>query len=112
MSEIVNVGIQQGGVENALPVAMRASTMEKMRLVLAPEEAVDLLAAYTRVEKDASNAAEISEKYPILGREAIYLRRTWTLLKQRSLNMSVEKAMLTVSMIESIMADPQKSGGT
>lgn len=109
MSEIVNVGIQQGGVENALPVAMRASTMEKMRLVLAPEEAVDLLAAYTRVEKDASNAAEISEKYPILGREAIYLRKDLDSAETEKLNHVGGKAMLTVSMIESIMADPQKA---
>ncbi len=30
MSRIVNTGIQQGGVENAVPVAIRASEMNKL----------------------------------------------------------------------------------
>ncbi len=32
MSRIVNVGIQQGGVENAVPLALRQSTMERLTL--------------------------------------------------------------------------------
>ena len=34
MSNIVNVGIQQGGVENAVPKVIKLSEMEKLKLIL------------------------------------------------------------------------------
>ena len=34
LSRIVNVGIQQGGVENAVPVAIRQNRMEEVTLLL------------------------------------------------------------------------------
>ncbi len=109
MSEIVNVGIQQGGVENALPVAMRASTIEKMQLVLVPEEKDELLAAYTRVEKGDANATTISEKFPAFANEDIYVLNDLDAADISKLNAISGKALLTVSMIESIMSDPQKA---
>jgi ATP-binding cassette subfamily B multidrug efflux pump len=37
LSDVVNVGIQQGGVENAVPVAVRASTMDKLTIFMSAE---------------------------------------------------------------------------
>ncbi len=34
MSDIVNVGIQQGGIENAVPIAVRESTIQKLVILL------------------------------------------------------------------------------
>ena len=38
-SDIVDVGIQSGGIETAAPEAVRASTLEHMKLFLTDEEA-------------------------------------------------------------------------
>ena len=38
LSRIVNIGIQQGGVDTSLPEAMRVSTYERTQLFLSPEE--------------------------------------------------------------------------
>jgi len=37
-SNIVNVGIQQGGIENAVPKAIRKSQLEKLTLFLNDED--------------------------------------------------------------------------
>jgi len=47
MSRIVNIGIQQGGVESALPEAVRALTWDRLSLFLTEEELADALAHYT-----------------------------------------------------------------
>jgi ABC-type multidrug transport system fused ATPase/permease subunit len=47
LSRIVNVGIQQGGVENAVPEAIRQSEMEKLVLFMSAEERVAVLDSYT-----------------------------------------------------------------
>lgn len=46
-SAIVNVGIQQGGIESPVPIAMRQSTMESLLSVLDEEDAALLLSAYS-----------------------------------------------------------------
>ncbi|MGD8814106.1 MAG: hypothetical protein PVI78_06475, partial [Anaerolineales bacterium] len=56
LSKIVNVGIQQGGVENAVPEAIRQSQMEKLLLLISDDEADQILAMYTLVEPDSVNA--------------------------------------------------------
>ena len=50
MSRIVNVGIQQGGVERAVPQAMRASTAEHLALFLTPAEQEEVFIHYTLVD--------------------------------------------------------------
>lgn len=47
MSDIVDVGIQQGGIENLAPNEMREETMENLRLFLTDEESTTLINAYT-----------------------------------------------------------------
>jgi ATP-binding cassette subfamily B multidrug efflux pump len=38
LAKIINVGIQQGGIENAVPSAIRQSEMDKLVLFMSPEE--------------------------------------------------------------------------
>ncbi len=50
LSRIVNNGIQQSGVENAVPTAIRASQMDHLGLFLTGDERTRVLAAYTHVD--------------------------------------------------------------
>ena len=49
LSRIVNIGIQQGGVQTTVPEAMRTSTYEDMQLFLTTDEfdTVSLLSSYS-----------------------------------------------------------------
>ena len=47
MSDIVNTGIQQGGIDEALPEVMNASGVELLAVFMDAEEEADFRAAYT-----------------------------------------------------------------
>ena len=49
-SDIVDVGIQQGGIENAVPERMREETFNQISLFLSDEEREEALQAYTLAE--------------------------------------------------------------
>lgn len=46
-SDIINVGIQQGGIEDAVAEKLQNSTMEKLKLFMSTEEIEEVEAAYT-----------------------------------------------------------------
>ncbi len=107
MSRIVNNGIQQGGVENAVPEAMRASTYEHVKLFLSEDERVQVNAAYTRVEVGSAEAQELLKRYPILATEPVMVRKALTRAEIRALNAPLARAWLAVGAIERVMRDPQ-----
>ncbi len=74
MSSIVNVGIQQNGVADAVPEAMRAAELDKVLLLMTATDAETVDAAYDRLAKaDLSGDALAAalEKYPILETEDV-----------------------------------------
>ena len=85
-SKIVNVGIQQGGIENPAPEQIRQSEMEKL-LLLVPEESRDaVLKKYTlNTEKDP----------------AVYEQKRLSGKEQEDLNGILEKPIFLVYMLES-----------
>ncbi|MEW8995933.1 ABC transporter ATP-binding protein [Clostridium sp.] len=74
-SNIVNVGIQQGGVENVTPEAIRKSELEKLELFISEEDQIDIKSNYTLLDKDSLSNDEYNKyvkEYPALENEAIY----------------------------------------
>src|SRR4030043_315221 len=73
MSNIVNVGIQQGGVENAVPEAVRKSQMDKLVIFMDEESRSEVLESYTLKAMTSTDYKEYLEKYPQLRNEGIYV---------------------------------------
>lgn len=69
---IVNVGIQQGGIENAVPLAVRQSTMDMLVAVMDKDDAAAVLAAYT-LHDPTTASDELIDDYPALENEPIYV---------------------------------------
>ena len=109
LSRIVNVGIQQGGVENAVPVAIRQSQMEKLVIFVGAEDKTAVLGAYTLVDQDSPDYDSAVQDYPILKEEPIYVLNEVGGEEIDRLNPVMGKAILVVSTIEQIMADPSKA---
>ncbi len=109
MSKIVNVGIQQSGVDNALPAAIRDSEMYRVMLVLTPDERIDVMRDYTLVDKSSPDYAQDVKKYPILATEPIYVLNNLDQAEINRLNPVMGKALLVVSGIEQVQADPSKA---
>ncbi len=83
MARIVNVGIQQAGVERPLPEALRERTYDRLRLFLPPEETAWLESAYRRISPDAPEAIRYRGQFPLLEREPLYLLREDLSLEER-----------------------------
>ena len=64
MSDIVNVGLQQGGITYSAPKAIDAQSMQLIQLFMSKEDRAAVQGAYTRLED--SNLAEFQETYPNL----------------------------------------------
>ncbi len=106
LSRIVNVGIQQGGVENAVPVAIRQSEMERLLLFVTDGDRADILKNYTLIEQDMPGFETYVQDYPTAANEPIYVRNEIEDAEIEYLNPIMGKALLAVSTIEQVMADP------
>jgi ATP-binding cassette subfamily B protein len=109
LSDIVNTGIQQGGVKDAVPQAIRQNEMNRVLLFMSAEEKDSILADYTLVDSSSSNYETYIEKYPVLKDEPIYVLNEIDQAEMDRINPIMAKALLAVSGIEEAIADPTKA---
>lgn len=109
MSNIVNIGIQQGGVENAVPEAIRQSEMDKLTIFMSADDKADILNNYTLIDKTSSDYEKYLNDYPQLEKEPVYILNKIVKKEISKINPLFGKAFLTVSGIEQIIADPSKA---
>lgn len=109
LSKIVNNGIQQSGVINAVPQAIRKSQMDKVTLFLNDADRTRVLADFTLVDQNSSNYSTELKQYPGLANGPIYILNSVTKDETTWLNTVLAKAELAVSGIEQMAADPAKA---
>lgn len=109
LSQIVNVGIQQNGIESTVPEAMRKSEMEKLALFQAEEEHTQTLAAYSLVEPQTPQAAEWVEKYPKAETEAIYVLNTTDEATLAELKTIMSKPLVLIYGINILEENPEQA---
>ena len=112
MSNIVNIGIQQGGIENAVPEAVRKNQMDKLTIFMDDESKSEVLESYTLVAMTSSDYREYLKKYPQIENEGIYLLDKISREKTERINKSMGRAFLAVASIEQMIADPEKAAVT
>lgn len=105
LSKIVNVGIQQGGVENAVPEAIRETEMNRTLMWLTPENQTDVLSVYTLVHNGTSEATPYVKMYPALLNQSVYVLTNSESAIITHLNPIMARALLIVSFIELLMAN-------
>ncbi len=109
MSKIVDYGIQQGGVVNAIPVAIRQSEMNRLFLFMTAENKALVLGDYTLVDKNSPDYSSYVKDYPDLANEPVYVLKNIDKAETTQLNPVIGKAILVVYGIEQVMADPSKA---
>ena len=109
LSRIVNTGIQQGGVENAVPTAIRQSEMNRVLIFVDAAEKDSVLANYTLVDSNSPDYEKYVQEYPALATEAVYVLNNIDQAEIDRLNPIIAKSLLTVSGIEQVLADPTKA---
>ncbi len=102
-AKIVNVGIQQGGIENAVPEVIRKSEMDKILLFTEDATKDIVLGNYTVLDKNTLDAADYEEyvsDYPLLAEESLYKLNEVDKDTLDGLNEILGKPILIVSGIE------------
>lgn len=98
-SKIVNVGIQNGGIENVAPEVIRKSEMENM--LIFTEEDDKILASYEEISKDNLDSAEyekLVKKYPALENESLYRIKKISSSEQEELDSLMAKPLMMLSV--------------
>jgi len=109
LSKIVNVGIQQGGVENAVPQAIRQSELERLLIFATPDEKAQILDSYTLVDQGSPDYDTYLQEYPVLANEPVYVLNDLEAAQIEALDPVMAKSILAVSTIEQAIADPEKA---
>jgi ATP-binding cassette subfamily B multidrug efflux pump len=109
LSKIVNIGIQQGGVENAVAEAIRQSEMEMLLIFMSPDDKVLVLENYFLVEPGSPEADQYIDQYPALAEEPIYILKDVDQTELDLLNPIMGKAWVVVSSIEQVIANPSQA---
>lgn len=102
-SNIVNVGIQQGGVENAVPQAIRKSELEKLTLFMNESDKKEVESSYELIDKDNLSRSEYDKylkEYPKLESEEISILNLKDEQKLNKINDIIGKSILVVTEIE------------
>ncbi|WP_195618975.1 ABC transporter ATP-binding protein [Clostridium paraputrificum] len=101
-SKVVNVGIQQGGVENPVPDVIRASEMDKLMLLMEESDKNTVLSNYNYLDK-----ASLSDK-DLTGDEPIYELNTKDKTIIEELSSIFGKPMLVVKGFENNSEETKK----
>ncbi len=109
MSKIVNIGIQQGGVKDAIPVAVRQTEMNKLTIFMSAADKTRALSDFTLVDKNSPDYSADVKLYPDLANEPIYVLNKISSTETTWLNPVMGKSFLIVSGIQEILADPAKA---
>ena len=98
-SKIVNVGIQNGGIENVAPEVIRKSEMENMLIFTEGDDKI--LASYEEISKDNLDSAEyekLVKKYPALENESLYRIKKISSSEQDELDSLMAKPLMMLSV--------------
>ena len=103
MSDIVNVGIQQGGVENAVPKVIQSSELDKLFIFMSDDDKNVIMDDYELLNKETLSSDEYNNylnHYPELENEDLYKLNVKGEEKIDKLNSIFSKPMLIVYMLE------------
>ena len=100
-SKIVNVGIQNGGIENVAPEVIRKSEMEN--LLIFTDDDNKILSSYEEISKENLENSEyekLVKKYPTLENEVLYKIKKLSSSEQEDLDSLMAKPLMMLSTLE------------
>ncbi|MEA2007958.1 MAG: ABC transporter transmembrane domain-containing protein, partial [Chloroflexota bacterium] len=109
MADIVNVGIQQSGVDSPLPKAVSQTTLEHAGIFMTSEEQTDVLANYTLIEANSPDYESYLEKYPALADGDVYVLQEVDVETRASLESILSKPLLIAFGIQQISDNPEQA---
>ena len=99
-SKIVNVGIQNGGIEEVAPEMIRKSTMDNLLVFIEDDETI--LSSYEEISKENLEQKEyekLVKEYPALENESLYKIKKLSSEEKDNLNSIMAKPLMILSYL-------------
>jgi len=109
LSNIIDTGIQQSGVEYAVPVAIRETEFNRSFIFMSPENQTTVLAEYTLVDENSTDYDSYIDIYPILENESIYVLNKVKQSKLKEMDELLAGPIVTVFTLEQALANPENT---
>ena len=104
MSDIVNVGINAGGIENGVFDALSETRYDQLSLLMNEEEKTIFQNSYTLTTPQSATESE-REKYPALANENVYILNDLSSQEETALNQALSQAEAMVMSLEQLTAN-------
>ncbi len=104
MSDIVNVGINAGGIENGVFDALSDTRYDQLALLMNEEEKTIFQNSYTLTTPQSATDSE-REKYPALANENVYILNDLSSQEETALNQALSQAEAMVMSLEQLTAN-------
>jgi ATP-binding cassette, subfamily B, multidrug efflux pump len=104
MANIVNTGVQQGGIENSAFKAIRAVEFDKITLFMTEQEKAQVTADYIKIDRQTLSDAQYNGyvgKYPQLADQPLYILNTSDKQQIKELDQTLTRYLPVVAFIES-----------
>ncbi len=103
MSNIINIGIQQGGVDNVAQEIILEKDMDKLTLFLNTENKEKVLSSYELMDASDDEYNNYLEDYPNIDGENVYVLKDLNDEEISELEPVLSKALMSVAGIEEMM---------
>jgi len=104
MSNIVNVGIQQGGSDDPLPDVLTEAVLSRINLFLSSEDQAIVDAAYEAVETNSKDYNTILETFTAIKGDNIYQLKDLTDSEKATLDPIMSKALMSYAGVLEMMS--------
>ncbi len=109
LSQIINVGIQQRGIQSAVPDALSVKTMQDLQALQTQEDHARLLSFYELVEPDTPLAEEKASEISSLEKEAVYLLKPTDETQKNELEDLIAKPLVFIQSLNMIQSNPEQA---
>jgi len=109
LSRIVNVGIQQNGIDSVIPQYIRKSQLDNMVLFFDDEEKALVTDSYRLVDETSPDYDELIETVPALASEAVYVLEELPQEDLDQLEPVMSRGLLILYGIQQVMENPEQA---
>ncbi len=108
LSDIVNIGIQQNGIESGAPEVMSETTYQRVGL-LYPEAQAELGQYYDLVSPGSPESEALASEFPKAAEEAVYALKPLDEAQKLAVEDLVSKPMVFIQSMRMIQEDPDRA---
>ncbi|HSN94502.1 MAG TPA: ABC transporter ATP-binding protein [Anaerolineaceae bacterium] len=107
LSKIVNVGIQQNGIDQATPTVLRQKVMNDLKLFMTESDFQKVMADYHLVEKNSTEYVDLIKQFPNGADESFLARNVITPEEELALEGIMSKPLVMTMGLQLIQSNPE-----